>query len=161
MLKENVCLFARPTATSHYRGSDCIRSFAKCCGADVPYSLTSTKLRKQAATLSTVLNPRDTDSDQLANFLGRDVRIHREYYRLPVKTLQLVKVSRVHRTRRSWAVSGQESGWDHYWPKWYIKYIFNLIFVHLLIYSHRSWCSFVYFFNINHVRQCMWCKIWP
>lgn len=110
VLKENVYLFARPTATSHYRGSDCIRSFAKCCGADVPYSLTSTKLRKQAATLSTVLNLRDTDSDQLANFLGRDVRIHREYYRLPVKTLQLAKVSRVHRTRKSWAVSGQESG---------------------------------------------------
>ncbi|GAA6078014.1 uncharacterized protein LOC125141181 isoform X1 [Tachysurus ichikawai] len=95
VLKENVYLFARPTAMSHYRGSDCIRNFAKHCGADSPYALTSTKLRKQAATLSTVLNLRDTDLDQLANFLGHDIRIHREYYRLPEKTLQLAKVSKV------------------------------------------------------------------
>ncbi|XP_047669348.1 uncharacterized protein LOC125141181 isoform X2 [Tachysurus fulvidraco] len=95
VLKENVYLFARPTAMSHYRGLDCIRNFAKHCGADSPYALTSTKLRKQAATLSTVLNLRDTDLDQLANFLGHDIRIHREYYRLPEKTLQLAKVSKV------------------------------------------------------------------
>ncbi|KAM9443574.1 uncharacterized protein Hap1MRO34_024808 isoform 2-T2 [Clarias gariepinus] len=95
VLKENVYLFARPTAVSHYRGSDCIRYFAKHCGADFPSALTSTKLRKQAATLSTVLNLRDTDLDQLANFLGHDIRIHREYYRLPEKTLQLAKVSKV------------------------------------------------------------------
>ncbi|XP_047659930.1 uncharacterized protein LOC125139582 isoform X1 [Tachysurus fulvidraco] len=95
VLKENVYLYARPTAMSHYRGSDCIRNFAKHCGADSPYALTSTKLRKQAATLSTVLNLRDTDLDQLANFLGHDIRIHREYYRLPEKTLQLAKVSKV------------------------------------------------------------------
>ncbi|XP_047669380.1 uncharacterized protein LOC125141188 isoform X2 [Tachysurus fulvidraco] len=95
VLKENVYLFARPTAMSHYRGSDCIRNFAKHCGADSPYALTSTKLRKQAATLSRVLNLRDTDLDQLANFLGHDIRIHREYYRLPEKTLQLAKVSKV------------------------------------------------------------------
>ena len=33
--------------------------------------------------------------DQLANFLGHDIRIHREFYRLPEKTLQLAKVSKV------------------------------------------------------------------
>ncbi|KAL7842719.1 hypothetical protein SRHO_G00244080 [Serrasalmus rhombeus] len=95
VLKDNVYLFARPSAMSHYRGSDCIRSFAKSCNANSPDALTSTKLRKHAATLSTVLNLKDTDMDQLANFLGHDIRIHREYYRLPEKTLQLAKVSKV------------------------------------------------------------------
>ncbi|KAK0146646.1 hypothetical protein N1851_014043 [Merluccius polli] len=33
--------------------------------------------------------------DQLANFLGHDIRIHREFYRLPDKTLQLAKISKV------------------------------------------------------------------
>ncbi|XP_034545870.1 uncharacterized protein LOC117817329 [Notolabrus celidotus] len=37
----------------------------------------------------------DTEMDQLANFLGHDIRIHREFYRLPEKTLQLAKISKV------------------------------------------------------------------
>ncbi|CAB1443445.1 unnamed protein product, partial [Pleuronectes platessa] len=80
---------------THFRGSDCLRCFANACGAKCPKSLTSTKLRKHAATLSTVLNMTDTEMDQLANFLGHDIRIHREFYRLPEKTLQLAKISKV------------------------------------------------------------------
>lgn len=95
VLKANEYLFARPTAMTHYRGSDCFRSFAKQCGAACPRTLTSTKLRKHAATLSTVLNMTNTEMDQLANFLGHDIRVHREYYRLPEKTLQLAKVSKL------------------------------------------------------------------
>ncbi|XP_056331763.1 uncharacterized protein LOC130243570 [Danio aesculapii] len=33
--------------------------------------------------------------DQLANFLGHDIRVHREFYRLPESTLQLAKISKV------------------------------------------------------------------
>ncbi|XP_034038243.1 uncharacterized protein LOC117521022 isoform X3 [Thalassophryne amazonica] len=88
-------MFARPAAMSHLRGSDCIRCFAKACGAKCLKALSSTKLRKHAATLSTVLNMSDTGMDQLANFLGHDIRIHHEFYRLPDKTLQLAKISKV------------------------------------------------------------------
>ncbi|XP_039537842.1 uncharacterized protein LOC120486059 isoform X3 [Pimephales promelas] len=95
VLKDNPYMFARPEAMTHFRGSDCLRGFAKVCGAKCPKSLTSTRLRKHAATLSTVLNMTDTEMDQLANFLGHDIRIHREFYRLPEKTLQLAKISKV------------------------------------------------------------------
>lgn len=95
VLGDNPYLFARPSAMSHFRGSDCIRGFAKSSGAKCPKALSSTKLRKHAATLSTVLNMTDTEMDQLANFLGHDIRIHREFYRLPDKTLQLAKISKV------------------------------------------------------------------
>jgi len=95
VLKDNLYLFARPEAMTHFRGSDCLRDFARACGAKCSRSLTSTKLRKHAATLSTVLNMTDTEMDQLANFLGHDIRIHREFYRLPEKTLQLAKISKV------------------------------------------------------------------
>nr|XP_033936611.1 uncharacterized protein LOC117445218 [Pseudochaenichthys georgianus] len=95
VLKDNAYMFARPTAMTHFRGSDCMRGFAKTCGAKCPKSLTSTRLRKHAATLSTVLNMTYTEMDQLANFLGHNIRIHREFYRLPEKTLQLAKISKI------------------------------------------------------------------
>lgn len=95
VLQDNIYMFARPAAMSHLYGSDYIRDFAKACGAKCPKALSSTKLRKHAATLSTVLNMTDTDMDQLANFLGHDIRIHREFYRLPYKTRQLTKISKV------------------------------------------------------------------
>ncbi|XP_026134601.1 uncharacterized protein LOC113112899 isoform X3 [Carassius auratus] len=93
--RENVYLFARPSALTCYRGSDCLRHFAKVCGAKSPESLTSTKLRKQTGTLSQVLNLSNTELDQLADFLGHDVRVHRQFYRLPEGTLQLAKISKV------------------------------------------------------------------
>lgn len=92
---ENTFLFARPCALTCYRGSDCLRHFAKACGAKSPESLTSTKLRKQTGTLSQVLNLSNTELDQLADFLGHDIRVHRQFYRLPEGTLQLAKISKV------------------------------------------------------------------
>lgn len=91
----NSYMYARPYAMSHYRGSDCIRYFVKACGAKNPLSLTSTKLRKHVATLSKVLNLNDTELDQLADFLGHDIRVHRQFYRLPEGTLQLAKISKI------------------------------------------------------------------
>lgn len=92
---ENQHLFARPGALSHYRGVDCIRQYAQASGAKYPDALCSAKLRKQVATLSTVLNLKDNEMDQLANFLGHDIRVHQEFYRLPESTLQLAKISKL------------------------------------------------------------------
>ncbi|XP_060783638.1 uncharacterized protein LOC132890623 isoform X2 [Neoarius graeffei] len=80
---------------SHYRGSDCIRQFVQCCDVKNPLSLTSTRLRKHMATLSKVLNLQETELDQLADFMGHDIRVHRQFYRLPEGTLQLVKISKI------------------------------------------------------------------
>ncbi|XP_063797656.1 uncharacterized protein LOC134969914 [Pseudophryne corroboree] len=92
---ENFYMFARPAALSHFRGSDCIRLYARECGAKHPEALSSTRLRKHVATLSRVLNLSDTEMDQLADFLGHDIRVHRQYYRLPEGTLQLAKLSKL------------------------------------------------------------------
>ncbi|KAI4800013.1 hypothetical protein KUCAC02_016550 [Chaenocephalus aceratus] len=93
--KENNYLFARPSAFTCYRGSDCLRYFAKACGAKNPESLTSTKLRKQTGTLSQVHNLTNTELDLLADFLGHDIRVHRQFYGLPEGTLQLAKISKL------------------------------------------------------------------
>ena len=93
---ENPFFFSRPEAETHLRGSDAIRQLAKECGAKHPESLSSSKLRLQVSTLSTVLNLRETEMDILSNFLGHDIQVYdRLYYSLPEGTLQLAKVSKV------------------------------------------------------------------
>ncbi|KAL1276722.1 hypothetical protein QQF64_036345 [Cirrhinus molitorella] len=92
---ENQHLFARPGALSHYRGADCIRQYAQASGVKHPDALCSTKLRKQVAMLSTVLHLKDNEMDQLANFIGHDFGVHREFYHLPESTLQLAKISKL------------------------------------------------------------------
>lgn len=92
---ENTFLFARPNCLTPYRGQDCLRVFAEECGAQNPELLRSTQLRKHVATLSQVLNLKNNELDQVADFLGHDIRIHREYYRLPEATTQLAKISKL------------------------------------------------------------------
>ncbi|XP_036416266.1 uncharacterized protein LOC118800194 [Colossoma macropomum] len=92
---ENQFMFGRPQALSHFRGSDVIRQIARSCGANHPEALSSTKLRKHVATVSKSLNLKDNEMDDLADFLGHDIRVHRQFYRLPEGTLQLAKISKV------------------------------------------------------------------
>jgi len=93
----NKFVFARAHYGSecHIRGSDCLRNFSESCGAKFPTLLRSTKLRKQIATLSQIMNLKDHELDILANFLGHDIRVHREFYRLPEETLEVAKVSKL------------------------------------------------------------------
>lgn len=94
--KTNTYLFAIPnTAVECYRGSVCLRKAAIECGSSAPELLTSTKLRKHIATISQLLNLSTNDREQLANFMGHDLAIHNEYYRLPNETLQISRVSKI------------------------------------------------------------------
>jgi hypothetical protein len=77
------------------RGCDVIRDFANACGAENPMLLRSTNLRKHVATLSQILNLKEHELEQLAKFLGHDIRIHRNFYRLPNEVIQTAKVSRI------------------------------------------------------------------
>ncbi|XP_064648758.1 uncharacterized protein LOC135500969 [Lineus longissimus] len=93
----NQFIFACSNRSSegHIRGSDTLRDFSTSCGAKYPDLLKSTKLRKQIATLSQILNLKENELDILANFLGHDIRVHREFYRLPDETLQTARVSKL------------------------------------------------------------------
>ncbi|XP_042631736.1 extracellular calcium-sensing receptor-like [Cyprinus carpio] len=85
----------RPSCLTPYRGQDCLRIYADECGAQNPELLQSTQLRKTVATLSKVLNLKNHELDQVAGFLGHDICVHREYYRLPEATTQLAKISKL------------------------------------------------------------------
>ncbi|XP_073667579.1 uncharacterized protein [Paramisgurnus dabryanus] len=93
--QDNTFLFARPRCLTSYRGQDSLRIYAEECGAQNPELLRSTQLRKHVATLSQVLNLKNHELDQVADFLGHDIRVHREYYRLPEATTQLAKISKL------------------------------------------------------------------
>ncbi|XP_077429564.1 uncharacterized protein LOC144056525 [Vanacampus margaritifer] len=92
---ENIFLFGRPKTLTYYRGCDCLRIYASLCGAKQPELLRSTQLRKHVATLTQILNLKKNELDQVADFLGHDIRVHRDFYRLPVPTMQLAKISKL------------------------------------------------------------------
>ena len=60
-----------------------------------PENVRCTKLQKHLATLSQLLDLKDNELEQLANHMGHDVTVHREYYRLPMETLLLAKMSKL------------------------------------------------------------------
>lgn len=93
--KNNIFLFARPGHNTYIRGSDWIRKYSVECGAKNAAALHSTELRKQIATLSSVLNLKNANWDQLARYLGHNIRIHEDFYRLKLDTLQIAKVSKL------------------------------------------------------------------
>lgn len=93
--KNNIYLFARPEKDTKPRGFDFIGKYSNECGAKNPKALRSTELRKQIATLSSVLNLKDAHRDQLARYLGHNIRIHDDFYRLKLDTLQIAKVSKL------------------------------------------------------------------
>ncbi|XP_038588945.1 uncharacterized protein LOC119914037 [Micropterus salmoides] len=93
----NPYIFARLYYGSqeNIRRCDSLKRYADCCGAEHPENITSTKLRKHVATVSQLLNLQTHELDQLATFMGHDIQVHRDFYRLPEETLQMAKISRL------------------------------------------------------------------
>ncbi|MEQ2213847.1 hypothetical protein XENOCAPTIV_022090, partial [Xenoophorus captivus] len=92
---DNTYLFAIPNCLTHYRGHDTLRKFSEECGAEKPEYLRSTKLRKEIATTSQILNLKKNELDQLADFMGHDIAVHRQFYRLSEPTVQHAKISKL------------------------------------------------------------------
>ena len=80
-----------PDATP-LRGSDCIRKVTKRTGVS---NVTATKYRKHAATMLQLLQLSENEMDIVARFMGHDIRVHRQFYRLPEKTVHAAKISKI------------------------------------------------------------------
>ncbi|XP_057297312.1 uncharacterized protein LOC130629215 [Hydractinia symbiolongicarpus] len=91
--EENPYVFSVPTRGSlqFLRGNDALRKNVSPLTLKCPDAITSTKLRKHIATLSQLLNLEERELEMLASYMGHDIKVHREYYRLPEDTLQLAK----------------------------------------------------------------------
>ena len=95
--KHNEYVFASSNFLSegYLRGSDALRKAAKEAELEHPELITGTNLRKQVATLSQIVNLRDNELDVLAQYMGHDIQVHREFYRMPSATMQLAKISKL------------------------------------------------------------------
>ena len=94
----NPFIFAIPSGNSmaNIRGNDAMRKHVGMIpDLRYPDAIRSTNLRKHIATMSQLLNLQDTELDLLANFMGHDISIHREFYRLPESTMLLAKCGKI------------------------------------------------------------------
>ncbi|XP_053385481.1 uncharacterized protein LOC123538701 [Mercenaria mercenaria] len=88
-------IFVPVNCQNPYRGSKVLKEISKEANLKDANRITSTRLRKQLATMCQVLNLSEASQDILAKFMGHDIRIHRDYYRLPQGALEVAKVSKV------------------------------------------------------------------
>ncbi|XP_067352979.1 uncharacterized protein [Channa argus] len=95
VLDENPFLFARIGTTTNIRGCDCLRKYAEKSKVSHPELLRSTKLRKHVATLCQLLDLDNQELEQVARFMGHDIRVHCEYYRQTDKTFQVAKIGKL------------------------------------------------------------------
>lgn len=94
---DNKYVFARPNfgSENYIEGHTCLHEAVEESGAACPQNITSTKLRKHLATVSQILNLTEHELEQVCGFLGHNISVHRDFYRLPQDTFQLAKVSRL------------------------------------------------------------------
>ena len=104
----NSYVFAYSSSENHLRGCDALRNAATACGAESPSTLTSTNFRKHVATLSQILNLKNNELDLLAQYMGHDVRVHREFYRLPNDVLQTSKLAKLFLLMESGQLASQK-----------------------------------------------------
>ena len=94
--EEEDYLFARPgNAEFPYRGHIALSELAREAACDRPDLITSTRLRKHLASMSVVLNIGEVLQDTVAEFMGHDIRVHRQFYRLPLNVVQKTKVAQI------------------------------------------------------------------
>jgi len=89
----NSYVFVQPRSDGHLKSADVMIKHSSECGTECPQALQSTQLRKHVDTISQVLNLKENELDPLAQFTGHNIRVHREYYRMPSD-----KVHKVHQT---------------------------------------------------------------
>lgn len=91
----NPYVFAVPgtSNTPYLRACVLMRHYASICGATHPERLRGTKLRKHIATTCIKLNLEEDEIKDLANFMGHNEKIHKEIYRQPIKSRDILRMS--------------------------------------------------------------------
>ncbi|XP_023312017.1 uncharacterized protein LOC108915376 [Anoplophora glabripennis] len=94
--KSNTYIFANPDSQDRWMtGSSVLRKYAHKCGARNPELLTSTRFRKQLATILQLMNFENDEMEQIARFMGHTEKTHKEFYRLTDDVYQTAKVAKV------------------------------------------------------------------
>lgn len=70
-----------------------MRKFSEDCNAKVAHLLRGTKLRKHIATFCASMELANTEISDLANFMGHAEKIHREVYRQPIISRDILNIT--------------------------------------------------------------------
>ena len=95
--KDNPFIFARNNFNSlnSQWACDVVKRVARNAKLKQPNFIFSTKLQKHIATMSQLFNLKDNELDILASFLGHNIQVHRDFYRLLKNTIILAKISKI------------------------------------------------------------------
>ena len=96
--KDNVFVFSAPTRASvkHSRGNNVlIKVFHQIDGLNKVERIRSTDLPKYCGAVSEIADLDETNLRWLANDMGDNLVVHREFYRLHDSTVELTKVARL------------------------------------------------------------------
>lgn len=96
--EKNLYVFAAPTRDSinFLRGNEVMSKVLKGIPSlESPERIRSTELRKYCATVTQIADLGEGDLRWLADHMGHNIDVHREYYRLRESTVELTKVSRL------------------------------------------------------------------
>ncbi|XP_029157970.1 uncharacterized protein LOC114930372 isoform X2 [Nylanderia fulva] len=77
----------------YLRACALLRKFAEKCNANQSSTLRGTILRKHVATYCIQLNLNDIDISDLAMFMGHSDKIHKDHYRQPLASRDILKIS--------------------------------------------------------------------
>jgi len=72
-----------------------MRRFSTECGAQRPWTLRETNLRKHVATISVALDLSENDISDLVKHMGHALTIHKEIYRQSIISRDIVRMSQV------------------------------------------------------------------
>ena len=92
--KSNEFIFAvnDGRSTNSLRGHDVLKKACRKVKLQQPDLVKSTNLRKYVAIVSQLVDMNESEMGWLANHLGHDIHVHKEFYRLPQSTLEMAVV---------------------------------------------------------------------
>ena len=79
-------------STNSLRGHDVLQNSCNKVKLEKPELVKSTNLRKYVATVSQLEDMNESEMEWLANHMGHDIHVHKEYYRLPQTTIEMAVV---------------------------------------------------------------------
>lgn len=83
-------MFLQDNSDTHLRDSECLRKYTVASEAK---RLSHKLMRQNLWLLSQIMSLKENELDQLAKFMGHDIRVHRECYWLTKNTFQIAKIS--------------------------------------------------------------------
>ena len=93
--EKNPFFFASKSVDGYLNSWQALKAVVDGANVNNPASISSTRLRKYIATVCQLFDLKEGEMEWLANHMGHELNIHRDFYRLHESTVEIAKVSRV------------------------------------------------------------------